>query len=59
MASILVFFKQGKIFLATQINGNNFKILSNRQPFKTIFEFTRYFFRCPQCSAAAEGSEEF
>jgi hypothetical protein len=62
MASILIFFKQGKIFRETQIYGNNFKILSNRQSatFKKIFfNLQDIFLRCPQCSAAAAGSEEF
>jgi hypothetical protein len=59
MASILIFFKQGKIFCETQIYGNNFKIVNNRQPLKKIFNLQDIFLRCSQCSAAAAGSEEF
>jgi hypothetical protein len=59
MVSILLFFKQGKIFRETQIYCNKFKILNNWQPFKKFFNLQDIFLCCPQCSAAAAGSEEF
>jgi hypothetical protein len=59
MASILIFFfKQGKIFRETRTNGNNFKIVNNRQPLKN-FNLQDTFLRCSQCSAAAAVSEEY
>jgi hypothetical protein len=38
------FFKQGKIFRETQIYGNNFKIVNNRQPLKKISIYKIFFF---------------
>jgi hypothetical protein len=44
MASILIFFKQGKVFREIRIYGNNFKIVNNRQPLKKKFAIYKIFF---------------